>query len=111
MGEEIKLTDGIISSKSGFQGDVTTYQVTAPIQPGNSGAPLFDKDGFLIGIINAKHSQAENAGYAIKTNYLLNLIDALSPKIILPKTNVLKGKELTSQVTLIKKYIFIIEIN
>ncbi|WP_346854590.1 serine protease [uncultured Draconibacterium sp.] len=42
MGDEIKLTNGIISSKTGFQGDATTYQVSAPVQPGNSGGPLFD---------------------------------------------------------------------
>ena len=77
MGEEIKLTSGIISAKSGFQGDITSYQTTAPVQPGNSGAPLFDKNGNLIGIINAKHTNAENAGYAIKSSYLLNLIESL----------------------------------
>lgn len=39
MGDEIKLTTGIISSKTGFKGDVTSYQISAPIQPGNSGGP------------------------------------------------------------------------
>ena len=43
LGEELKVTDGIISSKTGYQGDITTYQISAPIQPGNSGGPLFDK--------------------------------------------------------------------
>ena len=33
MGEEIKYTNGTISSKSGFQGDITSYQISAPIQP------------------------------------------------------------------------------
>ena len=45
LGEEIKVTDGIISSKTGYQGDVVTYQISVPIQPGNSGGPLFDKNG------------------------------------------------------------------
>lgn len=57
MGDEIKLTNGIISSKSGFQGDITTYQISAPIQPGNSGGPLFKSNGELIGIVNAKHTR------------------------------------------------------
>lgn len=39
MGDEIKLTTGVISSKTGFQGDVALYQISAPIQPGNSGGP------------------------------------------------------------------------
>ena len=50
MGKEIKVTEGIISSKSGYNGDITTYQITAPIQAGNSGGPLFDDKGNFIGI-------------------------------------------------------------
>lgn len=51
MGDEIKYTTGVISSKTGFQGDVSLYQISAPIQPGNSGGPLFDSKGNLIGIV------------------------------------------------------------
>ncbi len=54
MGNEIKFTDGKISSKSGFQGDITTYQISVPIQPGNSGGPLFDEKGNLIGITSSQ---------------------------------------------------------
>lgn len=111
MGEEIKLTNGIISSKSGFQGDITTYQITVPVQPGNSGGPLFDKNGFVIGVINAKHTGAENAGYAVKSNILKNLIQSSSQNITLPQSNQLYGKNLTSQVKLAKKDVLIIEVN
>jgi len=110
MGEEIKLTTGVISSKSGFQGDITTYQISAPVQPGNSGAPLFDKSGYLVGIINAKHSEAENAGYAIKSPYLINLIESLPNNVILNSNNALIGKPLTEQVKLLKNFIFKIEV-
>lgn len=111
MGEEIKLTNGIISSKSGYQGDITSYQMTAPIQPGNSGAPMFDENGNIIGIVNAKHTKAENAGYAIKTNYLFNLIDASPVSIKLPTYNKLIGKTLSNQVNLVKDFIYIVEVN
>ena len=111
MGEEIKLTNGIISSKSGFQGDITTYQITVPVQPGNSGGPLFDKNGFVIGVINAKHTGAENVGYAVKSNILKNLIQSSSQNITLPQSNQLYGKPLTSQVKLAKKDVLIIEVN
>jgi len=77
MGDEIKLTNGIISSKTGFQDDVTSYQISAPVQPGNSGGPLFDSQGNIVGIVNSKHIGAENASYAIKSVYLLNLINLL----------------------------------
>ena len=109
MGDEIKLTNGIISSKTGFQGDVTSYQISAPIQPGNSGGPLFDKNGDLIGIINAKHAGAENASYAVKTSYLKNLIELLDNQPTLQTVSILTGKSLTQQVEIVKKYVYIIE--
>jgi S1-C subfamily serine protease len=109
MGDEIKLTNDIISSRTGFQGDITSYQISAPVQPGNSGGPLFDNQGNLIGIINAKHIGAENASYAVKANYLLNLIDLLPSPPKLQTVNSLTGKSLTQQVELAKKFVYIIE--
>ncbi|MFN4881053.1 MAG: S1C family serine protease [Bacteroidota bacterium] len=111
MGDEVKLTNGIISSKSGFQGDVTSYQISAPVQPGNSGGPLFDDKGNIIGIINAKHGGAENASYAIKASYLMNLIDLMPSPPKLQTISTVNGKPLTEQVKVLKKFTYIIEIN
>lgn len=109
MGDEIKLTNGIISSSSGFQGDITSYQISAPVQPGNSGGPLFNSQGNVVGVINAKHAGAENATYAIKSRYLLDLIDLLNKSPTLQTTNYLAGKSLTNQVSMVKKFVYIIE--
>lgn len=109
MGNEIKLTNGIVSSKTGFQDDITTYQISAPVQPGNSGGPLFDIEGNLIGIVNAKHTKAENASYAVKSSYLSGLIELLSNPPIFQKINLLSGKTLIQQVNLVKKFVYIIE--
>lgn len=76
MGSEIKVTDGIISSKTGYEGQISAYQISAPIQPGNSGGPMFDKEGNLVGITSAGVTGADNVGYAIKSSYLYQLIDA-----------------------------------
>ena len=109
MGEEVKLTNGIISSRSGFDGDVTNYQISVPIQPGNSGGPMFNEDGELVGIICAKHEGAENAGYAIKTSYLKNLIESVASSNIVPTNNTLKGKALKDQVKSIRNNVFLIK--
>jgi S1-C subfamily serine protease len=76
MGSEIKVTDGIISSKTGYEGQVSAYQISAPIQPGNSGGPMFDKEGSLVGITSAGIPGANNVGYSIKSSYLCQLMDA-----------------------------------
>ena len=75
MGNEVKATSGIISSQSGYKGDETLYQISAPIQPGNSGGPVFDLNGNIVGIVCAHHTNAENVSYAIKAEYLMKLLD------------------------------------
>ena len=79
MGEELKVTDGIISAKSGFDGDIRTYQISAPIQNGNSGGALFTEDGILTGITSSglDKSVADNVSYAIKISYAKNLLELI----------------------------------
>jgi S1-C subfamily serine protease len=112
MGKEIKITDGIISSKSGFDGDITTYQITAAIQGGNSGGPLFDDKGNLIGINSSGLSKdvADNVGYSIKSNYALNLIDVLPKSIDLPSSTSLSSLPLTEQIKEISKYVVLVKV-
>ena len=87
MGSEVKFTDGKISSKSGIGGDVRVYQISVPIQPGNSGGPLFDMGGNVVGItssgLNRDYFKSENVNYAIKASYLKNLMEACPEEIIL----------------------------
>ncbi len=111
MGEEIKLTTGVISSKTGYQGDIGSYQVSAAAQPGNSGGPLLDKQGNLIGIINAKISEAENVTYAIKAAYLKTLLELSGQPVTFPTVNTLAGLSLSDQVKKLNSYVYIIEVN
>ncbi len=109
MGDEIKLTNGIISSRTGFQGDVSLYQISAPIQPGNSGGPLFDNYGNLIGIVSSKHKGAENVGYAIKASYLRNLMESSLTEDVLPTNNSVSSLPLTGKVKKVKDFVYFIE--
>lgn len=114
MGEEIKFTDGKISAKSGFKGDISKYQISVPIQSGNSGGPLFDTDGNLIGItssgINKKLGIAENVNYAIKSKYLNLLIEEMGEKINLPNTTLSKEMLLTEKIKRLSNYVVYIKV-
>jgi antitoxin component YwqK of YwqJK toxin-antitoxin module/S1-C subfamily serine protease len=112
MGKEIKVTDGIISSKSGFDGNITTYQISAPIQGGNSGGPLFDDKANFIGINSSglRKDVADNVAYTIKSSYVLNLIDVLPKSIELPSNTKLQSLPLTEQIKEISKYVVLIKV-
>lgn len=109
LGNEIKLTNGIISSRTGYQGNISTYQMSAPVQPGNSGGPMFDNKGNVIGIVVAGVPGAENVGYAIKTSYLNILIESAGLNIKLPTNNTISSLSLAEKVKRVKDYVFYIE--
>lgn len=111
MGEEIKYTNGTISSKSGYQGDISCYQISAPVQPGNSGGPLFDSNGNIIGIVSSKHRDAENASYAIKSSYLLNTAESLTTTPKLNTLNTMAKISIQDKIKLIKQFVYIIEVS
>ena len=114
MGDEIKFTDGKISSKTGIEGDITVYQISVPIQPGNSGGPLFDSKGNLVGITSSalkkEYFNSENVNYAIKTTYLKNLIDVMPESITLPNNIEIYNKPLTEKIKLLSDFIPIIRV-
>ena len=112
MGKDIKFTDGKISSKTGFDGDIANYQTTTPIQGGNSGGPLFDYDGNLIAINSSilSHDIADNVSYSIKSSYLKNLIDVLPKKIRLPNNRDIKDLKLTEKIKVLSDYVVLIKI-
>ena len=109
MGEELKVTNGIISAKTGFQGDATTYQVSVPVQSGNSGGPLFNSNGDVVGIISSKHKGTDNVSYAIKSSYLYSLVMSSNIEIELQNKNTLQGLPLTTQVSKIRNFVFLLK--
>lgn len=72
-GNEIVYSEGSLASVNGG-GDTALYQISVPVNPGNSGGPLFDENGNVVGIIKSKNRAAEATGFAVKSSYLLHLI-------------------------------------
>jgi S1-C subfamily serine protease len=116
MGSNYKVSDGIINSKSGIGDDIRYYQISVPLQPGNSGGPLFDQEGNVIGITSSKLNseavgvQVENVNYAIKSSYLLSLYNMLPNATKLSSNSEVAAKELQVQVKVLKNYVCLIKI-
>ncbi|MFH0795105.1 MAG: tetratricopeptide repeat-containing serine protease family protein [bacterium] len=96
-----KLTRGEISSLAGVQDDPRHFQISVPVQPGNSGGALVDMDGNVIGVLVARlddvaayeitGSLPQNVNYALKISYVQALLETL-PEVSksLPKPNAKK---------------------
>ena len=116
MGDNFKVTNGIVSSNSGINDDIRYMQITTPIQPGNSGGPLFDNNGNVVGLTTAKlnddavGTKIENVNYAIKANYLLNLYNMLPKSESLSIKNLGKGKNLKDQIKILRGYVCLVKV-
>ncbi len=109
LGRELKFTEGSISSWSGYQGDPSSYQISAPSTNGNSGGPTFDKDGNVIGILNSGIPSLENVSYSIKSSYLYSLIESKNLERILPTTSKIQDvKDFSEKIKELRKYVYYI---
>lgn len=82
-----KLAKGEVASLSGAQDDARYFQISVPVQPGNSGGALVDDRGNVVGVVSAKLSARaalsatgalpENVNYAVKSSYLLSFLESV----------------------------------
>ena len=63
LSDELKGTKGMINALSGFSNDTRFMQMSAPVQPGNSGGPLLDQAGNVVGVVTAKLNAVKMAKY------------------------------------------------
>lgn len=110
MGKGAKFTDGKVSSKTGYNGSINAFQTTIPVQPGNSGGPVFNENGQLVGIINATFREADNVSYAIKLNYIKNLIELLPDQIELPMSSVISNLSLEEKLKVLSNYVVLVKV-
>lgn len=76
LGQGARVTDGVISAQSGPKSDSRLYQISAAVQPGNSGAPILDPHGNVVGVVVSKFQaiEVENVSFAVKIGYVHALL-------------------------------------
>jgi serine protease Do len=113
--DDLVIGKGYLSSKTGYSGDTTAYQISIAVNPGNSGGPLFDSRGNVIGIINSKQQQSDGVAFATKSDYFLKFIetipqDSLKNKLGMNKKNALSGLRRTDQIKKLEDYVFMVKV-
>ena len=120
---EIVYNKGYLSAETGFQGDTVTFQITIAANPGNSGTPVLNSDGEVIGIVSSIQQNAQGMVFAVRSKNIFRALDDMKADSTLQKTDSslshlriplnssLKGLDRKQQIKRIQDYIFIVKSN
>ncbi|RFM28748.1 S1C family serine protease [Deminuibacter soli] len=111
---DIVYNMGYLSARTGFEGDTATYQISLSANPGNSGGPVFNKNGEVIGVLSTRQTQAEGVVFAVKSKSIYQLVDELkkndstSQRIKVPLNSNIKGEERKEQIARVENCVFLV---
>jgi len=112
--EEYVLGMGYVSSRTGYKGDTVQYQIDIRVNSGNSGSPLLDNKGNVLGIISGKENNVDGASFAVKSKYLLESLNEapedVKNDLVLNKKNTLSGLSRKDQIKKIQDYVFMVKV-
>lgn len=114
--DEIVYGEGYLSSGTGYRNDSSAYQVAISVNPGNSGGPLLDETGNVVGIISGKQVSTEGASFAIKTDYLYRAIESIpndslkGQPLKLSRRSTLNRLPRTQQVKRVQQHVFMVKV-
>ncbi len=112
--DEIVYGEGYLSASTGFNGDTLSCQISIAANPGNSGGPVFNHNGEVIGILSAKETETEGAVFAVQSKYIYQVLDELKKSSLyknvkIPAKSGLSGLDKTQQVKKIQDFVFIVK--
>ena len=114
--DEMVYGQGYLSAKTGLNGDSLNCQITIAANPGNSGGPVLNQNGEVIGVLSTRQVSAEGVVFAIQSKYIYAVLNDLkksdtSLKVKTPAVSSLKGMDRTQQVKKIEDYVFMVKVN
>ena len=110
--DDMAYSEGYISRRNGYEGNNLQYTLELPAGHGQSGSPVMDEHGNMLGILTAISNPTEANTYAIGARSLTDLLQRMPPgnKLHLPKANRLSGLDRESQIEKMQDYTFSVKV-
>ena len=119
--EEIVYGQGYLSSRTGYNGDTLSCQIEIAANRGNSGSPILNSHGDIIGILNGRQKDLVGFTFAIQASNIFsalkdiksdnNINDSLLSNIKLSAKSSIADMNRTQQVKKLQDYIFMVKVN
>lgn len=110
--EDVVYNEGYIASEKGYGGNTLAYQLEIIANPGQSGAPILDHTGNIVGVITGKQSNTSGTTFAVHAEQLLSMIAELPKdyKINLNNKNRYSGNSRPEQVKMLRDYVCAVKV-
>lgn len=114
---DIVYGQGYLSAKTGYNGDTLSCQIEISANRGNSGSPILNQNGEIIGILNGRQTNAEGFVFAIHSKYIFDAVDSLKKmdttyqKLRLPSSSSIRGVDRKEQVKKTENYVYMVKVN
>lgn len=111
---EVVYNRGYMSARSGYNDDTLSIQIAISANPGNSGGPLLDRNGDIIGILSTKDKMANEVVFGSKAINIYKAIEELKKdssnlSIKLPTSSSLKGMDRVQQIKKLQDCVFMVK--
>ncbi len=112
---DIVYGEGYLSARTGYNNDSLSYQLQISANPGNSGGPVFNNNGEVIGILSTRQSQADGIAFAVKSRNIYRMVNELKKsdtsleRIKLPNSSALKGMERKQQISRLEDCVYYVK--
>ena len=114
---DIVYGEGYLAAKTGYNGDTLSVQISINANRGNSGSPIINRNGEIIGVLSARQTTVEGAVFAVQSKYIYDALNSLRKadttfhNIKLPTSSSLRGMDRTQQVKKITDYVYMVKVN